>query len=69
MIPEDIEEGLTLEAPGGAAWALVEEKDHLSAVKRTVYTLDREEAAAHRLVLLDDRGLGRIVYLTMEMEE
>lgn len=69
MIPEDIEEGLALEAPGGAAWALVEEMDRLSAIKRTVYTLDREEAAAHRLVLLDDRGLGSVVYFTMEMDK
>ena len=69
VLPEDIGEGLTLEGPGGAAWALVEETNRLSAGKRTAYTLGREEAAAHRLVLLDDRGLGRVVYLTMEMEE
>ena len=58
-------EGLTLERPRGAVWALVEERDRLGAVKRSAYTLG-EEASYHRLVRLDERGMGTVTYLTLE---
>lgn len=59
------EDGLTLERPQGAAWALVEETDRLGAVKRSAYTLGEEEAY-HRLVQLDERGMGRVTFLTLK---
>lgn len=58
-------DGLTLERPQGAAWALVEETDRLGAVKRSAYTLGEEEAY-HRLVQLDERGMGRVTFLTLK---
>ena len=57
-------EGLTLERPQGAQWALVTETDENGAVKRTAYTLE-EEGVSHRLIRLDERGLGTPVYLTL----
>ncbi len=59
------EDGITLERPQGAAWALVEETDRLGAVKRSAYTLGEEEAY-HRLVQLDERGMGRVTFLTLK---
>lgn len=59
------EEGLTLERPQGTVWALVEETDRLGAVKRSAYTLG-EDGIDHRLVLLDERGMGTVTYLTLE---
>ncbi len=59
------EDGLTLERPQGAAWVLVEETDCLGAVKRSAYTLGEEEAY-HRLVQLDERGMGRVSFLTFK---
>ncbi len=59
------EEGLTLERSQGAVWALVEETDRLGAVKRSAYTLG-EDGIDHRLVLLDERGMGTVTYLTLE---
>ena len=59
------EDGLTLERPQGAAWALVEETDRLGAVERSAYTLGEEEAY-HRLVQLDERGMGRVTFLTLK---
>ena len=59
------EEGLTLERPQGAVWALVEETDRLGAVKRSAYTLG-EDGVDHRLVRLDERGMGRVTFLTLE---
>ena len=46
-------------------WALVEETDRLGAVKRSAYTLGEEEAY-HRLVQLDERGMGRVTFLTLK---
>lgn len=66
LAPEDIGDGLTLKAPESARWALVEETKRTGTVKRSVYTLDGEEGAVHQLVLLDDSGLGRVVFLTLE---
>ena len=57
-------EGLTLERPQWAQWALVTETDENGAVKRTAYTLE-EEGVSHRLIRLDERGLGTPVYLTL----
>ncbi|MGO5022477.1 hypothetical protein ACTQ4E_05200 [Lawsonibacter sp. LCP25S3_G6] len=59
------EEGLTLERPQRAVWVLVSETDRLGAVKRSAYTLG-EEGASHRLVRLDERGMGRVTYLTLK---
>lgn len=59
------EEGITLERPQGAEWVLVSETDRLGAVKRSAYTLGEEEVY-HRLVRLDERGMGRVVYLTLK---
>lgn len=64
--PEEIGDGLSLESPQGAAWVLVGETDRNGRTKRSAYTLGGAEVAAHRLVLLDGRGLGRVVYLTLE---
>ena len=58
-------DGLTLERPQGAVWALVEETDRLGAVKRSAYTLG-EDGVDHRLVRLDERGMGRVTFLTLE---
>lgn len=59
------QENLTLERPQGAAWALVAETGEAGEVGRSVYTLG-EEGAAHRIVLLDERGMGTVTYLTLE---
>lgn len=61
---EEIGDGLTLNRPQGAVWAMVTETDRLGADKRTAYTLEEEETS-HQLVQLDARGLGRLVYLTL----
>lgn len=57
---------LSLTPVPGAAWALVEETDRLGAVTRTAYTLGGEQGASHRLVLLDERGMGRVETLILE---
>lgn len=62
---EEVGEGLSLERPQGAVWALVTQWDRTGAAERTVYTLDREEGASHQLVRLDERGMGRVVYLEL----
>lgn len=61
---EEIGEGLTLNRPQGAVWAMVTETDRLGTDKRTAYTLEEEEVS-HQLVQLDACGLGRLVYLTL----
>ncbi len=62
---EEVGEGLTLERPQGAQWALVAETDENGAVRRTCHTLG-EEGVSHRLVRLDERGMGTLTYLTLE---
>lgn len=62
---EEIGEGLALARPEGAVWALAAQTDRLGQMERTVYTLE-PEGAAHRLIQLDERGVGRAIYLTLE---
>ena len=62
---EEVGEGLALERPQGAQWAVVEENYEAGSVRRTSYTLGEEETC-HRLVRLDERGMGSVVYLTLE---
>lgn len=62
---EEIGEGYTLPRPEGSEWALVSVVDRQGTVERAAYTLG-ENGAAHRLVRLDERGMGRVVYLTLE---
>ena len=61
---EDMGEGITLPRPQGAAWAVVVETGEEGEIARTAYTLS-EEKVNHRLVLLDQRGMGQVVYLTL----
>lgn len=53
---------------GDAAWVLVEEYFTDGTVKRTAYTLPTpgEEAISHPLVLLDEKGMGMAVTLTIQ---
>jgi len=50
-----------------AAWVLVEEAGE-EETKRTVYNVPTgdEEPVSHQIVLLDDAGLGRLTYLTIQ---
>lgn len=59
------QENLTLERPQGAAWAMVAETGEAGEVGRSAYTLG-EDGIDHRLVLLDERGMGTVTYLTLE---
>lgn len=63
---EELAQDPALAPPEGAAWVTVEELEHTGAVTRTAYTLGGEQGISHPLVLLDDRGLGRVSGLTLE---
>lgn len=64
---EEIGDGLTLERPEGAVWALVTTADSLGTVARCAYTLDEPgKTAYHRLIQMDERGMGRVVDLLLE---
>ena len=63
---DEIGDGLDLELEEHAAWALVTETDRNGRVKRTAHSLDNaDQKASHRLVRLDDDGLGHVVYLEL----
>ena len=59
------QQDLTLERPQGAVWAMVAETGEAGEIGRAAYTLG-EEGVSHRLVLLDERGMGTVTYLTLE---
>lgn len=63
---EEVGEGLSLERPQGAVWALVTQRDRTGDTERSVYTLGTEAGASHHLVQLDERGMGRVVYLNLD---
>ena len=63
---EEVGEGLSLERPQGAVWALVTQRDRTGDTERSVYTLGTEAGASHQLVRLDERGMGRVVYLNLD---
>ena len=62
---EEIGDGLTLERPEGAVWALITVTDARGGVERAAYTLDGPAAAFHRLIRLDERGSGRTADLVL----
>ncbi len=61
--PAELEEELELTAPQGAAWAMVRETDERGSVTRTPMNLDYNGHASHKLILLDERGIGRACWL------
>lgn len=63
---EEIGDGLDLNLGENTAWALVTETDRNGRVKRTAHSLDNaDQGGSHRLVRLDDDGLGHVVYLEL----
>ena len=62
---EEIGDGLALERPEGAVWALVTVTDRRGGVERAAYTLDGPIGAFHRLIQLDERGSGRVADLEL----
>ena len=62
---EEIGDGLALERPEGAVWALVTVTDCRGSVERAAYTLDGPIGAFHRLIQLDVRGSGRVADLEL----
>jgi len=64
LTPEEIGEGLELPRPAGAVWALVEEVRADGATDRAIHTLE-EDPVTHSLILLDSRGMGYAVDLTL----
>lgn len=62
---EEIGDGLALERPEGAVWALVTVTDQRGGVERAAYTLDGPIGAFHRLIQLDERGSGRVADLEL----
>lgn len=63
---EELEGELELTPPEGAAWAMIRETDEQGNVKRTASTPDYSGHAAHKLIQLDERGVGRAVWLRWE---
>lgn len=61
---DEIGDGMTLNLGENAVWAMVSESDRNGRIKRTAHTLD--EGASHRLVLLDENGMGHVVDLELK---
>jgi len=63
---EEMEGEYTLTPPDGAAWAMVRETAEDGTVTRTASTPDYTGFGSHKLILMDERGLGRAVWLRWE---
>ncbi len=60
----EVGEGLELERPAGAVWALIAITDTQGTVERSILSL-KADGVAQRLIQLDETGAGRVVYLTL----
>lgn len=68
--PEEAED-TCVTVPEACAWVLVEERYEDGSAKRTAYSpgdWEYQEKLGHCLVLLDQRGMGRVVYLYLEKD-
>ena len=63
---EELEEEYKLNPPAGAAWAMIRETGEDGSVKRTASTPDYSGNATHKLIQLDEIGVGRAVWLRWE---
>lgn len=62
----ELEGEYTLTPPEGAAWAMIRETGEDGTVKRTASTPDYNGYGSHKLILLDEKGLGHAVWLRWE---
>ena len=56
----------TLTPPKGTAWAMIRETDERGGVQRTASTPDYSGWATHKLIQLNDAGVGRTVWVKWE---
>lgn len=63
---EKLEGEYILTPPEGAAWAMIRETGENGTVKRTASTPDYSGWATHKLIQLDDIGVGHTVWLKWE---
>lgn len=63
---EELEGEHTLTPPAGAAWAMVRETGEDGTVQRTASTPDYNGVGSHKLILMDETGIGRAVWLRWE---
>jgi len=56
----------TLTPPAGAAWAMIRETGEDGTVKRTASTPDYNGFGSYKLILMDETGIGRAVWLRWE---
>lgn len=62
----ELEGEYKLTPPAGAAWAMIRETDERGGVRRTASTPDYSGNAAHKLIQLDETGVGHAVWLRWE---
>lgn len=63
---KELEGEYTLTPPTGAAWAMIRETGEDGSVKRTASTPDYNGYGSHKLIQLDEMGLGHAVWLRWE---
>lgn len=63
---EELEGEYELTPPKGTAWAMLRETDENRNVKRTAMEPDYQGNAAHKLILLDEAGVGHAVWVRWE---
>ena len=63
---EELEGEYKLTPPAGAAWAMIRETGEDGSVKRTASAPDYNGYGSHKLIQLDEIGVGRVVWLRWE---
>ena len=65
----ELESEYDLTPPEGTAWALVQQTDEDETVTRTALMPDSSGRCSHKLIQLDDWGIGRTVHLNWELPQ